>query len=277
MPSSARTRIDASADTEALRFGRFDEDKVLGRVEIDGQRATDLGVGGTGSLCGGSMGEPAPRSEREVDDLGRSEAECVRAGAVAVGDEHDVRGSGYVRERFEERGHRLRGDEREVDREDEDGLRATGDDVGPCLGEARIETVGPLAERPGADLGCAGQDLGVGADDEDVVEPIDGQGGPDGPCQEALDEVMPLLGVERPPSRVLAPSRVPTGMIAAILIGRARAPTPRELQDVARSRARPAWSPMTVSMTRVRKPRSAISDSSAASSVSSTKAVATPR
>ena len=41
------------------------------------------------------------------------------------------------------------------------------------------------------------QDLAVGADDQDVVEPVDGQGGHHGPCQEPLDEVVPLLGVER--------------------------------------------------------------------------------
>ncbi len=91
----------------------------------------------------------------------------------------------------------LGGDERQVDRQDQDRLRAAGDDVGSCLGEARVEAAGSLAKGPGAELGCAGQDLGVGADDQDVVEPIDGQGGRDGPCQEALDEVMPLLGIER--------------------------------------------------------------------------------
>jgi hypothetical protein len=41
-----------------------------------------------------------------------------------------------------------------------------------------------------------------------------------------------LLGIERPASRVLAPSSVPTGMIAAILIG------PRRPANSRTSRAR---------------------------------------
>ena len=55
IPSSARIRIDASADTEALRLGGFDEDEVLGGVEVDRQRAADLGVGGVGGLGGGAV------------------------------------------------------------------------------------------------------------------------------------------------------------------------------------------------------------------------------
>ena len=98
---------------------------------------------------------------------------------------------------LEQRRDRLCGHEREVDGEHEDGLGAAGDHVGSCLGEAGVEALGPLAEGPGADLGRLGQDLGVGADHQDVVEPGDGQGARDGPCQEILDEVMPLLGIER--------------------------------------------------------------------------------
>ena len=54
-PVERQDRIDASADTEALRLGGFDEDEVLGRIEVDRQRAADLGVGGAGGLGGGSV------------------------------------------------------------------------------------------------------------------------------------------------------------------------------------------------------------------------------
>src|SRR5687767_5445365 len=107
MTSSARTRIEASADTDALRIGcsggcgRFVEDEVLGGVVIDGQRAADFGVSRPGGLGGGSVGEPAPWSEREIDGLGRSKAECVCARVVAVGGEDDVRGRGRLGQRLE--------------------------------------------------------------------------------------------------------------------------------------------------------------------------------
>ena len=166
---------------------------------------------------------------------------CVPSGASVSGSSNALDGLGR--------------DERQVDRQDEDRLRAAGDDVGPCLGEARVEAAGSLAKGPGADLGCAGQDLGVGADDQDVVEPIDGQGGGDGPCQEALDEVMPLLRIERPAEPRLGalegadrddrrdPHRGVPGAPAA---------TPANSRTSRASRARPGWSPMTVSTTSVR-------------------------
>ena len=151
--------------------------------------------------AGGAVPASAAGPEREIDDLGRPEREGVGAGAVSVGDEDDVTGGVVVRARVDEWLEQSRdglgGHEREVDREHEDRLGAAGDHVGACLGEAGIEALGPLAEGPGADLGRLGQHLGVGADDQDVVEPGDGQGARDGPCQQVLDEVMPLLGVER--------------------------------------------------------------------------------
>jgi hypothetical protein len=77
--------MDESADTEALRVGGFDEDGVLGGIEIDRERAADLGVGGAGGLRGDSVCAAAPGAEREVDDLGRSKTEGVGARAVTVG------------------------------------------------------------------------------------------------------------------------------------------------------------------------------------------------
>ena len=90
IPSSARTVIgDDSAGTHALRLDRLDEDEVVGRIEVDRERAVDLDVGRAGGLGGGSVGAPAARPEREVDDVGRPERERVRAAAVPVGDEDD--------------------------------------------------------------------------------------------------------------------------------------------------------------------------------------------
>ena len=94
--------------------------------------------------------------------------------------------------------HRLGRDEREVDRQHEDRLRAARDDVRASLGEPGVEAAGPLAEGPGAHRGRAAEDFAIGADHQHVVEAIDGQGGHNGPCQEAIDEILPLLRVERP-------------------------------------------------------------------------------
>ena len=97
IPSRARTEIgDGSAGTHALRLDRLDEHEVVGRIEVDRERAVDLDVGRAGGLGGGSMGAPAARPEREVDDAGRPERERVRAAAVLVGDEDDDRGRGVV-------------------------------------------------------------------------------------------------------------------------------------------------------------------------------------
>ena len=86
--------------------------------------------------------------------------------------------------------------EGQVDRQDHDGIRAAGDDVGPCIAEAGVEAARSLAQGPCAEVGRAGEDLAVGAHDQDVGESIGGKGGHHGPCQEPLDEVLPLLGIE---------------------------------------------------------------------------------
>ena len=80
---------DDSAGTHALRLDRLDEHEVVGRIEVDRERAVDLDVGRAGGLGRGSMGAPAARPEREVDDVGRPERERVGAAAVPVGDEDD--------------------------------------------------------------------------------------------------------------------------------------------------------------------------------------------
>ena len=90
IPSRARTEIgDGSAGTHALRLDRLDEHEVVGRIEVDRERAVDLDVRRADCLGRGSMGAPAARPEREVDDVGRPERERVRAAAVPVGDEDD--------------------------------------------------------------------------------------------------------------------------------------------------------------------------------------------
>ena len=56
-PVERQDRIgDGSADTEALRLDRLDEHEVVGRIEVDRERAVDLDVGRAGGLGGGSMG-----------------------------------------------------------------------------------------------------------------------------------------------------------------------------------------------------------------------------
>ena len=94
MPSSARTRTWASADTETTRplgFGRLDEDEVVWGVEIDRQRPVELDQGRARARGGGEVGLSAAATEREVDDVGRSQPESVGAGPVAVGDDDDER------------------------------------------------------------------------------------------------------------------------------------------------------------------------------------------
>ena len=144
------------------------------------------------------MGAPAARPEREVDDVGRAERERVGAGAVAVGDEDDVCGASAASvERLEERRDRL------------------GVTNGRSIGSTRIASAPPAttsaraSARPAlrpvvrwrrvrAPISAArARTSRSGLIDQDVVEPVDGQGGHDGPCQEALDEILPLLGVER--------------------------------------------------------------------------------
>ena len=113
-------------------------------------------------------------------------------------------------------------------------------DVGSCLGEAGVEA----AWSAGGGSGRRSRlrlvrTSGSGLIDQDVVEPGDGQGALDGPCQEILDEVMPLLGIERVREPGLGaleradrddrgdPHRARAG-------GRAASRRRRELEDVAR-------------------------------------------
>ena len=112
-----------------------------------------------------------------ADDVGRPKRECVRAGAMPVGDEHDcgvgvgrcrprsgVRVGGRVRPRVPAG----RADERiddgidgrdahewQVDRQDDDRRRAAGDDVGPCVSETSPQAAGTLAEGARTEIRCA--------------------------------------------------------------------------------------------------------------------------
>ena len=87
--------------------------------------------------------------------------------------------------------------ERQVDRHDQDGLRATRDDVVTRLEESGVEAGRALAQGASPEIGREVQDLAVRADDHDVGEPVHGQGGHHGPPQEARHEVVPLLGIQR--------------------------------------------------------------------------------
>ena len=76
--------------------------------------------------------------------------------------------------------------------------------------------------------------------DEDVVEPIDGQGGRHGPARRPIDEVLPLLGVERPPEpRLGALERADRDDRRDRRRGHA---TPANSRTSRARRARPAWS-----------------------------------
>ena len=66
IPSRARIRIDPSADTEALRVGRFDEHEVVGGIEVDRERASELDVARAGALGGGSMARPGSRPRTRI-------------------------------------------------------------------------------------------------------------------------------------------------------------------------------------------------------------------
>ena len=155
------------------------------------------------------------------------------------------------------------GDERQVDRQDEDGLGATRDDVVPSLAEPGIQAAVPLAEAPGAELGrAARRTVAIRADDQDVRRSArPASAAPTRPCQQPLDEIVALLGVER--SRRGGSWRLrasATGMIAAIRMGvgsgrHRRASDPRaNAMTSAASRARPASSAMIVSVTSVAQP-----------------------
>ena len=77
-----------------------------------------------------------PGAECELDDRRRTETEGVRAGPVPVGDEDDASGTSRI-EGVADGPDRVGGDERKVDREDEESIRAAGRDIVPCLDEAR--------------------------------------------------------------------------------------------------------------------------------------------
>ena len=67
--------------------------------------------------------------------------------------------------------------QRQVDRHDQDGVGAAGDDIGPCLAEARVEAAAPLAEGPRAHVQGAGRGpRRSGLTTSMSVEPADGQG-----------------------------------------------------------------------------------------------------
>ena len=194
------------------------------------------------------MASPAGRTEPEVDDLGWPKPERVGAGAVAVRDEDDPEAVGVgIGQPRDDRGDGLRRDERQVDGEDEDRLRATRDDVRAGLGETLVESPAPLAQGPGADPGRTGQDIAVRADHQHVIEPVDGQGGRHGPFEEVLDEVQSFLGIERASQPGLGALERPDRDD-----GRDPHDPLAKSSTLRASRARPGWSPMIVSVTRVR-------------------------
>ena len=91
------------------------------------------------------MGVAAADTKGEFDDVGRAKREGVRPGAVAVCDEDDDRTVGAAtgaprRERLDDRLDGRGGHEREVDRQHQDRLRATGDHVRTGLDEAGVES-----------------------------------------------------------------------------------------------------------------------------------------
>ena len=147
MPSSARTEIERrpsagrSADTEALRGDRFDEDQVLGRVEVDGERRRRARRSGRrrprrASRCAARL--PGPKA-KSMTSGGRS-AEGVGPRAVAVGDEHDgpaAPACGAAEGVEDGASMASARDERQVDRQDQDRVGATGDHVVACRRETR--------------------------------------------------------------------------------------------------------------------------------------------
>ena len=116
--------------------------------------------------------------------------------AVAVGDEDDDavggRSSGV-----DDGLDRLGRHEREVDRQDEDGRGAAGDDVVAGLGQPAVEAAGPLAEGPRAELGGTGQDVAVGLITRTSASRSTASAAATVRAEEPLDEVVALLGVER--------------------------------------------------------------------------------
>ena len=137
------------------------------------------------------------------------------------------------------------------------GRRAARDDVGPCLGAGpRLRPLERWRRVRAPRSGRAPQDLAVGADDQDVIEPVDGQGGHHGPCQEPLDEIVPLLRIERlAEPRLGAVERADRDDRRDPRPSAGRAANPRTVRA---RRARPSWSAMIVSVTSVRSPSAAI-------------------
>ncbi len=222
---------------------------------------------------------PRPNA-KSMTSGGRSPRAFVPV-AVAVGDDDDERavGVGFVGERHGDRLDRLGRDQRQVDRDDQDGRRPAGDHVGPCLAQPVIEPVRALAQGPCADRRRVPQDLAIRADHQHVPEAGHGQGGHHGPCQQPLDQIPPFLGVEHLAEPRLGAleradrddRRDPAHGVPAGVAATAKSRTDRA------SRARPSWSAMIVSVTSVRKPSAAMSGSRAASTASRTNAVASPR
>ena len=129
----------------------LDEHEVFGRIEIHGERPVELHEVGARRGCRRPVRLATPDAERHVDDGGRPQAEHVRATAVPVRDDEDRRtcacdqGVDTPRQR--------RGDERQVERDDDDRGRATGDASSrPSLTPSL--SPGPLPHRPGAGLRC---------------------------------------------------------------------------------------------------------------------------
>jgi hypothetical protein len=171
---------------------------------------------------------------------------------------------------------RVGGHEREIDREHEERGRATGDDVLARLAQPGVQSARSLPKRPRTEVGGTPEHLPIGADDEHVVESVDGEGRGNRADQQPVDEVLALLRVKR-----LAKPGLRAGQRADRDDGRDPvAGTGRGHEAASRTaratRARPSASAMTVSATNGRSPSAATSGSSAASTESNTNTVASP-
>ena len=93
---------------------------------------------------------------------------------------------------------RARGDERQVDRQDDHGLGAAGDDSARACARAGVEAAVALAEGPRPRPSRQSSTAAVRADDQDVGRFGRGSGRRHRSVPAAADQVLPLLGVERP-------------------------------------------------------------------------------
>ena len=230
----------------------------VSRSRSAGRRARRPRAGGRAAR---DVRVPAVAAEAEVDDVGRAQEQRVRAAAVAVGDDHDERRRRRRSRPSSDGGDRLRRDHaggRSAGRATRLGARRDGLVAG--LAEPGVEAAAPLAQRSRARRRAASARTsssgvttsvsampGVGDRGRDRASGQPRRRGPGAPRRRG-----------RAPSRDLAPSSAPTGMIATT-----RATVMRDWSGelAGRSparRARPASSAMIVSVTSGAQPSAAI-------------------